>query len=146
MPAGVPGRVTSSSDPGYPSRPPPSGGLLASLRDLTDNVLGSVHDRFELLSIELHEEKHRLIHVLIWISATVFAAMLALIFASGVLVVAFWDTRARLPIIGGLAGAYVLLAIVGIAKCRRLLASGVRPFSDTLNELKIDRACLETKS
>lgn len=143
---GASGPVTSPPVGEDSSRPPPPGGLLGSIRDLADNVLGSVHDRFELLSLELHEEKFRLIRVLIWISATVFAAMLAVIFASGVLVVAYWHTAARLPIIAGLAAVYAALAALGIWKCRRLIASGTTPFADTINELRVDRACLNAKS
>lgn len=146
MAVGASGPVTSPPDREASSRPPPASGLLASVRDLADNVLGSVHDRFELLSIELHEEKYRLVRVLIWISATVFAAMLAAIFASGILVVAYWHTTARLPIIAGLAALYAIAAGLGVWKCRKLMASGTRPFTDTLNELKVDRECLNAKS
>ena len=57
---------------------PGSSGLLGSLRGFADGLIGSVHDRVELLSIELHEEKHRLIQILIWISVIVFTGFLAL--------------------------------------------------------------------
>lgn len=124
----------------------PTNGLLGSLRGFADGFLGSVHDRFELLSVELHEEKHRLIQVFIWISVALFCAMLALVFASGALVVAFWHTPARLPIVAGLGVVYALVAVLAGAKGRRLLATQTRPFSDTLNELRVDRACVQAKS
>ena len=113
---------------------------------MADGLLGSVHDRFELLSVELHEEKHRLLQVLIWVSAALFAAMLAVIFVSGAVVVAFWHTPARLPIVAGLAVVYAVFAVFAALKCRRLLSNQARPFSDTLSELRMDRQCLQTKN
>src|SRR5207248_1856103 len=56
---------------------PGSSGLLGSLRGFADGLLGSVHDRVELFSLELHEEKHRLVQILIWISAIVFTGLRA---------------------------------------------------------------------
>jgi uncharacterized membrane protein YqjE len=38
-----------------PRVPGPSG-LLGSVRAFADGLLGSVHDRVELLAVELHEE------------------------------------------------------------------------------------------
>jgi uncharacterized membrane protein YqjE len=128
------------------SSPLPPAGLLGSLRGFADGLLGSVHDRFELLSLELHEEKHRLIQVFIWVGLALFCGMLAIVFASGALVVAFWHTAARLPIVIGLGGLYAVIAIMAGFRCRRLLANQPRPFSDTLNELRIDRQCVETKN
>src|SRR3954467_14163593 len=93
---------------------PGSSGLLGSLRGFADGLLGSVHDRVELLSIELHEEKHRLGQILILVSAIVFSALLAVIFASFALVVWLWDT-ARLPVLVGLAIAYTVALVVTIA-------------------------------
>jgi uncharacterized membrane protein YqjE len=128
------------------SSPVPPSGLLGSLRGFADGLLGSVHDRFELLSVELHEEKHRLIQVFVWVGLALFCGMLALVFASGALVVAFWHTAARLPIVIGLGALYAGVALLAGFRCRRLLSSQPRPFSDTLNELRIDRQCVETKS
>jgi uncharacterized membrane protein YqjE len=124
---------------------PGSSGLLGSLRGFADGLLGSVHDRVELLSIELHEEKHRLVQILIWISAIVFSALLAVIFASFALVVWLWDT-ARLPVLVGLAIAYTVALVVTIAFFRRYLARMPRPFAATLNELHHDRTCIRAEN
>ena len=87
---------------------PGSSGLLGSLRGFADGLLGSVHDRVELFSLELHEEKHRLVQILIWISAIVFTGLLAVIFASFALVVWLWD-QARLPVLICLAVGWLYL-------------------------------------
>jgi uncharacterized membrane protein YqjE len=125
---------------------PGSSGLLGSLRGFADGVVGSVQDRFELLSLELHEEKHRLIQVLIWLGLAMFGVLLALVFASGALVVAYWNTSARLPIVIGLAAVYAIGAIAAAFRCRALLASHTAPFSTSLNELRVDRECLLPKN
>jgi uncharacterized membrane protein YqjE len=124
--------------------PSPSG-LLGSLRGFADGLLGTIHDRVELLSIELHEEKYRLIQIFIWISATVFTGMLAIIFASLVIVYCFWET-ARLPVLASLAGVY-LAAFVGVViYFRRFLSGQPKPFAATLGELKEDRACIRPEN
>jgi uncharacterized membrane protein YqjE len=127
-----------------PPAPGPSG-LLGSLRGFADGLIGSVHDRFELLAIELHEEKHRLIQILIWISAIVVLALLALVFVSFALVVFFWDT-ARVAVVGGLAAAYVGGLVALILGFKRYLARMPKPFEGTLQELREDRACIRPES
>lgn len=125
--------------------PPASPSLLSSIRGFADGLVGSVHDRIELLAIELQEEKHRLIQIAIWISAVVLLASLAIVFASVALLVAFWET-ARVPIAIGLAGAYVLGLVAVVIGFRRFLARQTRPFAATLGELKEDRACIREES
>jgi uncharacterized membrane protein YqjE len=123
------------------ARQPGSSGLLGSLRGLADGLLGSAHDRLELLTIELHEEKYRLIQTFIWISSIVFLAALAMIFVSLALVVLLWDT-ARLAVVTVLAFAYVAGLIAALIGFRNHLKQQPRPFAGTLAELKHDRECI----
>jgi len=123
------------------SRLPGSSGLLGSLRGLADGLLGSAHDRLELFTIELHEEKYRLIQSFIWISSIVFLAALALVFVSFALVVLLWET-ARMTAIAALAAAYVLGLIAAVIGFKRHLRQQPRPFAGTLAELKNDRECI----
>jgi uncharacterized membrane protein YqjE len=120
-------------------------GLLASLRSLTDSLLGSVHDRVQLLSVELQEEKHRLIQILLWLSAIVALGFLALIFASLALVVAFWET-ARMTAVIALAVAYVGGLVAVVIGFRRYLARQPSPFNATLSELRDDRSCIRLEN
>ena len=124
---------------------PGSSGLLGSVRAFADGVLGSVHDRIELLAVELHEEKHRLVQIFIWISAIVFLAILATFFASLAIVVLYWDT-ARIQVVSLLAAAYTIGLVAAVVCFRRFLKRQPRPFSATLNELKQDRACIRPGS
>lgn len=119
----------------------PSSGFLDSLRHLGAGLLGAVHDRVELLAVELHEEKFRLIQIFVWISAAVFTGMMALTFASLTLVYLFWD-GARLAVLGGLAGFYLVALGVILAAFRRYLSRQPRPLAATLQELQDDRTCI----
>jgi uncharacterized membrane protein YqjE len=122
-----------------------SPGLLGSLRGLADGLLGSAHDRLELVAIELHEEKYRLIQIVIWISAIVLLALLTLVFVSFALVVVLWET-ARVTAVCSLAGVY-LAALVGVIFAfRRFLDKQPKPFAGTLAELRNDRECIHGDS
>jgi uncharacterized membrane protein YqjE len=84
---------------------PASQGFFKSLTGLGDNLLGALQDRIELVSLELSEEKLRLIRLLIWMSAAVFSAVMALSFVTLTVVYLLWDT-ARLAALGGFALLY----------------------------------------
>ena len=116
-------------------------GLFGALRSLGDGLLASVQDRLELISIELQEEKLRLIQTFIWISAAVFSGLLAIVFASLTLVYLFWDS-ARLAVLGGLTLFYAATLVAVVCAFRRYLARQPKPFAATLEEIGEDRACI----
>ena len=122
-----------------------SAGLLGAVRALVDNLLGSVHDRIELISVELQEEKQRLIQLFIWISVAIFTGMMALAFASITLVFLFWDT-ARIAALGAITILYAGAAIAAVVALRRQIARQSKPFAATLQELRNDRACIPTET
>jgi uncharacterized membrane protein YqjE len=128
----------ATASPGAP-------GFLASFRALGDGLLSTVQDRIELLAIELHEEKFRLVQIFIWISAAIFTGMMAITFASLTLVYLFWDS-ARLAVLGGLSVFYAGALGVIIVAFRRFLAHQPKPFAATLAELGEDRACIHNPS
>src|ERR1051326_2528060 len=118
---------------------PGSSGLLGSLRGFADGLIGTVHDRIELVAVELHEEKHRLVQLLLWVGAILVLGMLAIAFASFALVVVLWET-ARLATVIGLAVAYVAGFGGAVWGFKRFLARQPKPFAGTLSELQQDRA------
>jgi uncharacterized membrane protein YqjE len=122
-----------------------SSGLLGAVRSLVDNLLGTVHDRIELISLELQEEKQRLIQIFVWISIAIFTGMMALAFASFTLVFLFWES-ARLVALGGLTLLYTGAAVAAIAMLRKQIARQSKPFAASLQELKNDRACIPTET
>src|ERR1700690_2837263 len=100
---------------------PAHAGFVGSLRSLGDGLLASVEDRIELFSVELQEEKFRLIQTVIWICVAVFAGMMAITFASLTLVYLFWES-ARLAVLGGLAVAYAAAFAAIVVAFRRFLS------------------------
>ena len=125
-----------------PETPAPVG-FVASFRALGDVLLATVSDRLELFSLELQEEKFRLIRIFLWISAGIFAGMMAVTFASLTLVYLFWES-ARLAVLGGLALFYATALVAIIIAFRRFLTRQPQPFAATLQEIKEDRACIRT--
>jgi uncharacterized membrane protein YqjE len=124
---------------------PDSPGILGSLRTLCDSFLATLEDRIGLVSIELQEEKYRLIQTFFWISSVLFSAVMAITFASLTLVYIFWDS-ARLAVLGGLAVLYALALVTLIVAFRRYLARQPELLGATLQELRHDRACIPRKN
>ena len=120
-------------------------GFLASVRVLGDSLLAGVQDRLELFSVELQEEKFRLIQTFVWISAAVFTGMMALMFASLTLVYLFWES-ARLAVLGGLTVFYSGALVAIVIAFRRFIARQPRPFSASRQEIGEDRACIRNGS
>lgn len=120
------------------SAPASSGSLLGSLRGLGETVVGTLHDRIELLSLDLREQKIRLVQLALWAGAVIGTGLLALLCASVGIVVFFWE-RSPAGALGGLALGYTLLC-AGLAwALRRALATAPRAFAATLDELSTDR-------
>lgn len=123
------------------NRSPATGGFIAAWRAFADGAWATVQHRIGLLSVELQEEKYRLIQIFIWISAAVFTGMLAIAFASLTLVYLFWES-ARLAVLGGLTFIYTGSFIAIIFAFRAFLARQPRPFAATLHTIGEDRTCI----
>jgi uncharacterized membrane protein YqjE len=127
------------------ARDPAPAGFLDTLRDLGTGLCGAVEERVELLSLELQEEKLRLVQIFVWTSAAVFTGMMAITFASLTLVYLFWDS-ARIAVLGGLTAFYAA-ALGGIIYVfRRRIVRQPPPFAATLQELREDRACIQQEN
>ncbi|MBI2510674.1 MAG: phage holin family protein [Opitutae bacterium] len=120
-------------------------GFLGSLQSLGDSLLGTAHDRLRLFSLELQEEKYRLIQILLYTAGAVLAGAMALTFASLTLAFVFWEA-ARFAVLGGLAAFYALALLVLVVSFRHFLKKMPRPFDATIAELKEDRACIRPPS
>jgi len=117
------------------------GGLFASLRRLLDSALALVHNRFEVFTVELQEEKIRLVDLLVRAVVVVVLGFMTLIAATALVVVWLWDTSpvAVLAIVTLLYG----LTAAGMSySLKQRLQHGPPPFAGTLAEFKKDRECL----
>jgi uncharacterized membrane protein YqjE len=119
----------------------PSGALLNSLRRLIDTGLGLAQTRLELLSVELQQEKNRLIEMFAWMLIAVVLGLMAMILVSFTLVVLFWDS-ARIVVLVLLCVLYVGGAAWTVQRARKTLKQSRAPLKDSIEELKKDRACL----
>jgi uncharacterized membrane protein YqjE len=126
-------------------RAPAVGGLVDSLRGLGEAVFSSARQRIELLAIELHEEKFRLIQTVMWISAAAFTAVMAITFASLAIVYFFWTT-ARLPVLIGFAVLYTLAFAILAWRFRSFVKRLPKPFENTIAELEQDAECIRPKN
>lgn len=123
----------------------PVSGLWGALHTLGDSLFAILQARVELVSLEVHEEKFRLVQIFVWISSAIFAAAMALSFVSLTIVYFFWES-ARLQALGGLAAFFSLTFIVILVAFRRYLAKQPEPFAATLEELGKDRECIQKAS
>ncbi|MDF3059812.1 MAG: hypothetical protein K0R17_4027 [Rariglobus sp.] len=125
-------------------RPPPSPGFIASIAGLGENLIKTLQERVELVSIELQEEKYRMIQILIWIGAAVFAGGMTLSFATLTIVYLFWET-ARLAVLTGFTVFYGAVLVWVILTLRRTLTHP-KPFEATIENLSEDREWLRKQT
>ena len=117
-------------------------GIWASLKRILDTLLATVENRVELFGVELQEEKCRLVEAILCAAAVAAFGMMTLSLLTFTVVIQFWE-NGRLAALGGLCVLY----LVGTALAWRALQARLKArsaFAGTLDELKKDRACLET--
>ncbi len=122
--------------------PSPSGSNLTGVsKRLLQNVLVIGENRFQLLMVELHEERERLL-LAIWlgIGAAVFA-LLGGIAVTVVIAIVLWDHS---PVIAMLVLALFYLTVAWLFYQRLVrLQKNWQTLPATLDQLKKDRECLE---
>lgn len=122
-----------------------SSGMFESLRRLGDSVLSLVNSRLELASVELQEEKYRLIDLLVRAAALVVLGILTLVSATALVVVIFWE-RSPVAALAIVTGLYALAALMVALGIRGRLKNTPPPLADTIAELKKDREWLRAKN
>ena len=122
-----------------------SGGLFSSVRRVADTCVSSVHNRVELLAVELQEEKIRLVRLLLWTGAALFAAFLAITVITIAVVMLVPDDKQKLALIG-FGVVYALVAFVIALKLRGEVRNAPPPLADTLSELKKDLQSLRSRN
>lgn len=119
-------------------------GWLESLRRLGQSSSALLSNRFELFTVELQEEKLRLLKLLLWLgfAATIGVAGVLV----GVFALAFW-LWATAGYSGLVALALAALAVAGgiIWRIRRRMQVGPTPFAQTVAEFRKDGECLRNK-
>jgi uncharacterized membrane protein YqjE len=122
------------------------GGLLGLLKKLGLQLVSLLETRGELLALEFREEKLRLVKLLIWSSAALFLSAIGLVMLTMTVLFAVWDDpQYRLWALIIFTLAYLGGAAFGFCKMKSLVLEGELPFSESLNQLKKDRAALQSK-
>jgi uncharacterized membrane protein YqjE len=114
-----------------------SPGLLASLRRLGGSLAAAGHTRLALASVELTEERERLLRVALLALVAALAFVLAIVGFSALLVVIFWDS-ARVEVIAALAALYLLIGLWCAHRLRTLVRGAPPLLESTLAELERD--------
>lgn len=118
----------------------PSPGIFQSLRRVADIALGAVHNRAELLAVELQEEKAHVIEILLWLSVLLFFGLLSVLVLTSALILAC-PPDSRIYVAGGFALLYLVGAVWAFTRLKMRLRSPL-PFAQTIREVQKDRELL----
>lgn len=122
--------------------PPVSlGQLAATSRRFAQRLLIIGENRLQLLTVEVQEERERLLHALLLALGVAAFGLLATVTLTAAIVVGLWawSPVAVLLILTGLYGAVGVYLARQLSVCLR----DWHTFSATLDQLRKDRACLE---
>lgn len=116
-------------------------GLFASTKGLLGTCLSLLHNRLELLGVELAEERVRLVSLLAY-GVTAFLCLAAgLIFLAVFLTVLLWENN-RLLALGVFSALFLGAGVASLTLAMSLGRAGSRLFSASLAELRKDRDAL----
>ncbi|MGO4303780.1 phage holin family protein [Cupriavidus sp. RAF12] len=119
----------------------PSPKFLESLRNLTGSVVSMLQTRLELASVELAEERTRLMKVaLLACFGLVFFSMALMTFTL-LIAILFWESY-RWQAIGAIVVFYVICAAICLFIARQKVRNAPPLFESTLAELDKDREML----
>jgi len=119
--------------------------LLASVRRLGTALWEQAGLRLELFTLELAEERTRLISVLVAIAAMVICAALAIAFGGLAALIAAWETPYRVPVALAFAGAFALVALAAGLLVRHLIGKSSPLFRHSIAEWRRDMDNLAQK-
>lgn len=120
-------------------------GLFASTKGLLGTGVTLIHNRLELLGVELAEERVRLVSMLAYGGAAFLCLSAGLVFLSVFLTVLLWDSN-RLLALGVFSALFIGAGIASLMLAMSLARAGSKLFSASLAELRKDRDALATES
>ena len=116
-------------------------GLRGALTELGTSLLGLAHTRLELVTVEFDEVIERTVARLVLLLAALLSFAFALLAASTLFVVIFWDTH-PIAALCAVALAYLLIGLFALWRLSARSRTGAPPFAATLAEFERDRAWL----
>ena len=115
--------------------------LFESLRNLGGSILAMVQTRLELATVELAEERVRLMKIALYGLFGLLLFGLALITLTLLLIIVFWDSY-RLHALVAIAAVYIVGGVICLLVARNLVKSATPLFEAALAELEKDRESL----
>lgn len=115
-----------------------SGGLFESLKTLAATLIGIIHTRLELLSVDIAEEREHLITLLVLAQAALFCFGVGVVLLALLVVAAFWETH-RLLALGGASGLFLFVGAAMAWAAVHKTRTRPRLFAASLAELSKDR-------
>ena len=120
--------------------PSHAGQLAAASKRFARRLLATGENRFELLMVEVQEERERLLHALLLALGVAALGLLAGVALTGAIVVLFWELS-RVAALLALTGLYSTVAVCFYRRLTRLLRDW-QNLPASLDQLRKDRACL----
>jgi uncharacterized membrane protein YqjE len=124
---------------------PDQRGLFASAKGLLGTGVTLIHNRLELLGVELAEERVRVTSMLAYGGAAFLCIAAGLVFLAIFLTVLLWESN-RLLALGIFSALFLGAGIASLLLAMRLGRSGSKLFSASLAELRKDRDALSAGS
>jgi uncharacterized membrane protein YqjE len=112
------------------------GGLTGTVRKILDSASGFLATKLELISIELQEEKRRVLEILLLAALAILFGVLTLIILSFTIVVIFWEHR--IPVLIGMSIAYLIGSVLLFQLVRAKASLSAKIFQTSIDELKKD--------
>jgi uncharacterized membrane protein YqjE len=116
-------------------------GASSTVQRIVHTLLDTVGIRFELLLVELKEERIHQLELAFLIAIALVCGLMVLLLATLILVVIFWDTH-RLLVLSLLIAAYAGGTAAALLTLRSSMRNW-RSFSATFEELKKDVECFK---
>jgi len=120
-------------------------GLFVSLKALSARLLGIVQTRLELLSMDIVEERERIVTLVVLALAALFCIGVGVVLLAILVVVALWESN-RLFALGGMIVFFVMSGAIFGWIVMNKLRSQPRPFDASISELAKDRQELNSRS
>jgi uncharacterized membrane protein YqjE len=117
--------------------------LLSLAKKIGATALMAAQNRGELLLVELREEETRLIELLIWVAAVGFLGAMFVLTLTAAIILLFpehWRVYAAM----GFSAFYLLGTVLALLNLKAILKSAKAPFPSSLDEIRKDRAWLES--
>ncbi len=129
---------------GAPQPDGPSGGLYHSLTQLLSTLLALLHNRLALLSVELEEEKLRMLRVLAWGAAAFLLLGMGMASLAALIAVALWAEH-RVLALALVTLLFVAAGGLALRTAARWMRAPSGLFAASLAELRSDRDSLSSE-